>query len=140
MIDVWRERNEKKREFSRRQIVGNFMCQTRIDMVLCTRNIEDFIEKLRYEETSLSDHKPFFVQLDWDTGKRGPGVWVLNTDILKDEHYVSTIKEMMEEEKENGMYVEDKIIWWENVKFLVKKITIKYCMLKQKCKKNKEKR
>lgn len=140
MIDVWRERNEKKREFSRRQIVGNFMCQTRIDMVLCTRNIEDFIEKLRYEETSLSDHKPFFIHLDWDTGKRGPGVWVLNTDILKDEHYVLTIKEMMEEEKENGMYVEDKRIWWENVKFLVKKITIKYCMLKQKCKKNKEKK
>lgn len=140
MIDVWRERNEKKREFSIRQIVGNFMCQTRIDMVLCTRNIEGFIEKLRYEETSLSDHKPFFVQLDWDTGKRGPGVWVLNTNILKDEHYVLTIKKMIEEEKESRMYVEDKRIWWENVKFLVKKITIKYCTLKHKCKRNKEKR
>lgn len=140
MIDVWRERNEKKREFSRRQIVGNFMCQTRIDMVLCTRNIEGFIEKLSYEETSLSDHKPFFVQLDWDTGKRGPGVWVLNTNILKDEHYVLTIKKMIEEEKESRMYVEDKRIWWENVKFLVKKITIKYCTLKHKCKRNKEKK
>ncbi len=31
MIDVWRERNGKKKEFSIRQLVGNFMCQTKID-------------------------------------------------------------------------------------------------------------
>jgi len=140
MIDVWRERHEKKREFSRRQIVGNFMCQTRIDMILCTRNIEGFIDKLRYEGTSLSDHKAFYVQLNGNTEKRGPGVWVLNTDVLKDEQYVLAIKEMIEKEKENVMYVEDKRIWWENVKFLVKKQTIKYCTLKHKCKKNKEKK
>lgn len=139
MMDVWRERNENKREYSRRQIVGNFIYQTRIDMVLCTRNLECFIEKLRYEETSLSDHKPFFVHLDWDVGKRGPGVWVLNTDILKDEDYVATIKDTIKKEKENEMYLEDKRIWWENLKFLLKKITISYCVLKQKCKKNKEK-
>ncbi len=30
MIDVWRERNEKG-EYLRKQLVGNFMCQTRID-------------------------------------------------------------------------------------------------------------
>ncbi len=30
MIDVWRERNEKG-EYSRKQLLGNFMCQTRID-------------------------------------------------------------------------------------------------------------
>jgi len=94
------------------------MCQTRIDMILCTRNIEGFIDKLRYEVTSLSDHKAFYVQLNGNTEKRGPGVWVLNTDVLKDEQYVLAIKEMIEKEKENVMYVEDKRIWWENVKFL----------------------
>ncbi len=31
LIDVWREKNQRKRNFSRRQLVGNFMCQTRID-------------------------------------------------------------------------------------------------------------
>ncbi len=33
MIDVLRERNEKKKEFSRRHIVGQFVCETRIDFM-----------------------------------------------------------------------------------------------------------
>ncbi len=57
IIDVWRERNEKKKEYSRRQLVGNFMCKTRIDFILCTRNIEGFIGSIKHEESSLSDHK-----------------------------------------------------------------------------------
>jgi len=60
--------------------VGNFIRITRIDFILCTRNIEGFLEKIRYEETGLSDHKPMFMQIDWETVKRGPGVWVLNRD------------------------------------------------------------
>lgn len=39
IIDVWRERHEKKIDFYRKQLVGNFLCQTRIDHFLCTRNL-----------------------------------------------------------------------------------------------------
>lgn len=138
MIDVWRERNEKKKEFSRRQIVGSFVCQTRIDFVLCSRNVENFIEKIKYEETSFSDHKFLFFIMDWSKMQRGPGVWILNTQVLKNEDYVTKVKEIIEKEKENEMYEEDKRIWWENVKFLIKKFSIKYCSLIQKCKRYKE--
>lgn len=134
MIDVWRERNEKKKEFSRRQIVGSFVCQTRIDFILCTRNVENFIDNIRFKETSLSDHKFLTFNLDWSNMQRGPGVWILNTQILKNENYVSTVKEMIEKEKEDRMYAEDKRIWWENTKFLIKKFSIKYCKFRQKCK------
>jgi len=44
--------------------------------------------------------------LHWDVWKRGPGVWVLNTDILKDENYVATINDTVKKEKENEMYLE----------------------------------
>ncbi len=30
LIDVWREMNAGKKDFSRRQIVGHFICKTRI--------------------------------------------------------------------------------------------------------------
>lgn len=36
------------------------------------------------------------------------------------------------------MYKEDKRIWWENVKFLIKQFSIKYCSILQKCKRCKE--
>lgn len=138
MIDVWRERNEKKKEFSRRQIVGQFVCKTRIDFVLCTRNVENFIEKIKYEETSFSDHKFLFLKVDWSKVQRGPGIWILNTEMLKQEGYVLNVKEIIEKEKENEMYEEDKRIWWENVKFLIKKFSIKYCSIIRKCKRYKE--
>lgn len=48
------------------------------------------------------------------------------------------VKEMIETEKENEMYIEDKRIWWENTKYLVKTFTIKYCKLIEKSKRNKE--
>ncbi len=138
MIDLWRERNEKKKEFSRRQIVGNFVCQTRIDFVLCTRNVENFIEKIKYEDTSFSDHKFLSFKLVWSKMQRGPGVWILNAKILKNEDYVSKVKEIIEKEKKNGMYLENKSLWWENVKFLIKNFSFKYCSLIQKCKRYEE--
>lgn len=132
LVDIWRERHEQKRQYSRRQMVGNFICQTRVDFILCSRNLEGFIDNVKYGETSLSDHKPMYMQLDWCTIKRGPGVWVLNAEVLKRDCYVREIKDLIENEKQDAMYVEDKRLWWENVKFLIKQHTIQYCRLIEK--------
>lgn len=77
--------------------------------------------------------------MDWNKVQRGPGIWVLNTKMLENEDYVLKVKEIIEKEKKNEMYEEDKRIWWENVKFLIKKFSIKYCSLIRKCKRYKEK-
>ncbi len=37
MVDVWRERNGMKREYSRRQIVDKILKQSRIDLFLCKK-------------------------------------------------------------------------------------------------------
>lgn len=57
------------------------MCKTKIYFMFCTRNVEGFICSIKFEESSLSEHKPIFMQIDWSSVKRGPGVWVLNTEI-----------------------------------------------------------
>ncbi len=33
---------------------------------------------------------------------------------------VSNVKEIIEKEKKNGMYLENKSLWWENVKIYQK--------------------
>ncbi len=138
MIDVWRERNEKKREYSRKQLVGNFMCQTRIDYFLSTRNLECFIDDILYKETTLSDHKMAFIRMDFKREIKGPGVWILNAEILKHESFKKGIDHLLEEEKKNAMYLEDKRQWWENVKFEIKKYSINYCKILQRVKRAKE--
>lgn len=87
------------------------MCKTRIDFILCTRNVENFIENIKYEDTSFSDHKFLFFKMDWNKVQRGPGIWVLNTKMLQNEDYVLKVKEIIEKEKHNEMYEEDKRIW-----------------------------
>lgn len=112
MIDVWRERNGKKREFTRRQLVGNFMCQTRIDYFLSTRNLECFIDGVFYKETTLSDHKMVQMRMDFKKEMRGPGVWILNTGVLKEESFKKEIENKLDEGKKDLMYIEDKRQWW----------------------------
>ncbi len=79
------------------------------------------------------------MQIDWSTIKRGPGVWFLNVGVLKRDSYLQDIKELIENEKQNGMFVEDKRMWWENVKFLIKNHTIQFCRELEKCKRYTEK-
>lgn len=128
LIDVWRETNQRKRDFSRRQLVGNFMCQTRLDFILSKRDMECFIKNTYYKETSLSDHKMLLWKIDFNNKKRGPGVWVLNSGILSNEDYRIRIEELIEKEKENEMFSEDKRLWWQNVKYEIKKV---FCKLQQ---------
>lgn len=138
LIDVWRENHERKREFSRRQLVGNFMCQTRIDFILSERDMEFFLGDICYKDTSLSDHKMLLWNIDFSKEKKGPGVWILNSEILTSESYRIGIEEILDKEKEDGMYFEDKRLWWQNVKYEIRKYSINHSKLVQKVKKAKE--
>ncbi len=46
LVDVWRDRNGVKREYSIRQWVTNSLKQSRIDFILCDRRLEHFILKV----------------------------------------------------------------------------------------------
>lgn len=138
LVDIWRIRNEGKRDFSRRQIVGNILKQSRIDFILCKRKMGNFIQSIYYKETALSDHKFLILKIDFNEIERGNGIWVLNTEILKKEAYRKTIVDIINTEKQNSMYQEDKRIWWDNTKYEIKKHTIKMSKLIQKARKNKE--
>ncbi len=87
LVDVWRERNEGIREFSRQQVVRNFICRSRIDFLISKRDLLKLIDSIFYRETNLSDHKVLWIQVDMSGIKRGPGIWILNTEILKDENF-----------------------------------------------------
>ncbi len=49
LVDVWRERNEGIREYSRQQLVRDFMCRSRIDFMLSKRESMEFIDKIFYK-------------------------------------------------------------------------------------------
>lgn len=78
LIDIWRERNEGVRDFSRRQLVKDQMKQSRIDFMLIKRDMKREIDKIYYKMTSLSDHGMLIVHLNEKGVERGKGIWCLN--------------------------------------------------------------
>lgn len=77
LVDIWRERNEGIREFSREQVVKKCMCASRIDFAICKNDFMNVVYNIYYKKTSLSDHKVVWVLIDLSGMKRGPGLWIL---------------------------------------------------------------
>ncbi len=120
MVDIWRERNEGIREFSRQQLVKNSMCASRIDFMICKRDFMKVVDNIYYKETSISDHKIVWAQVDLSGMKRGPGLWILNTGLLKEISFKEGIEKLIKEEQKNQLYKEDKRIWWDNAKYRIR--------------------
>lgn len=73
MCDVWRERNINKRVFSRKQVVGGVLKQSRIDLLLCKGGIGEMIEGIIYKTVAMSDHTTLGFRLSVGCKGRGGG-------------------------------------------------------------------
>ena len=56
LCDVWRYKHPGEMEFSRRQFVDGILKQSRIDLILVSRNLLCFISKAFIKYSSISDH------------------------------------------------------------------------------------
>ena len=56
LIDVWRNENPNRREYSRRQMVMGELKQSRIDLCIAHQTMVKFIKNMVYKFTSFSDH------------------------------------------------------------------------------------
>lgn len=59
---------------------------------LSTRNLECIIDGIIYKETTLSNHKMVLMTVDFKRETKGPGVWILNTEVLKNESFKKDIE------------------------------------------------
>lgn len=74
VVDVWRQRNEKKKVFSRKVVKGDMIVQSRIDFFLITKILCAYVRNIFYVETTMSDHSMVVMNFDTDVSERGPGV------------------------------------------------------------------
>lgn len=138
LVDVWRDRNRVKREYSRRQWVNNSLKQSRIDFILCDRRFEHFISKVFYKMYSGSDHDFLYVMMDFSGVERGPGVWVVNAELLKNDFYKMEMENLIINSVDDVLYDEAIYVWWDNVKSDIKRLSIECCKKIQKAKRAKE--
>lgn len=139
VVDVWRQRNEKRKVFSRKVVRGDMIVQSRIDFFLITKILCAYVRNIFYVETTMSDHSMVVMNFDTDVSERGPGVWIHNNLLLHDEYYVKKVQELIENEKQCILFEQSILVWWDNLKYKIKKFSRNYSQNRAREKKKKKK-
>ena len=77
---------------------------------------------------SLSDHDG--VTVSFQTGeidRKGPGIWKLNTSILKHKNFQELFKNFWTYWQKQKRKYDNQLLWWDAGKLYLKTIIIEYC-------------
>ena len=123
VYDVWRCRNKTKRIFSWKRLSNDVLQQSRIDYYLISKDLSSNVQNVFYNETALSDHTFVIMNFNLCNIERGPGIWVLNNSLLSNEEYVKRVRDIISEAVECKLYTTEPLVWWDNLKYKIKKIS-----------------
>ncbi|CAC5423433.1 unnamed protein product [Mytilus coruscus] len=123
VYNVWCRRNPDCRTFSRKRVCNLDLKQSRIDYFLSCRNVSQYVQYVRYKDTSFSDHTFVEMKVIFDNVERGPGVWILDNTLLEKEEYVAKVIKIIEESKNCPLFETETLIWWDNLKYQIKKFS-----------------
>jgi len=125
-VDLWRYKYPNKRVFSRQQWVLDQYKQSRIDFAIVSKSLLKYVGKTYYIHTQISDHNMFYVCLDMAETERGQGLWIHNNSLLDDTKYCEKIINLINKEKMNALYTSNKLVWWDNLKYWIKRLSKQY--------------
>lgn len=89
LVDIWRKNNPSKRNFTYHNADNTI--HSRLDRICISKTMT--IKTCKINPTSISDHDSVsvIIQIN-ETNLRGPGVWKLNTSILKQKKFQEITK------------------------------------------------
>ena len=133
IIDSWRyfHRNEVAYTYidpSRRNR------NSRIDYVLLSNFLNSCVKKAEIITSPAPDHKCVLIELDTSKRLRGKGYWQMNTSILKEENYLTFMKNIIIETSKSYKNEISARMLLDLIKFKIKENTIKYCCHRNKMK------
>ena len=100
--------------------------KSRIEFFLVAKNLKQYVKKSEIYPSKLApDHRAIYISLSWTNGKsRGPGLWKFNNTLLKDEHYVTKIRETYSRTRAFYSDLEDPCLLWEMLKMEIRAATV----------------
>ena len=125
LVDVWRNRNEEKKEFSWIK-TGSFPIKaSRIYFALTSSGLDQHTQTIQYISSIKTDHRAVYMVIEIGDIHRGVGYWKMNTSFLQQPEYIQMINDEIELTI-NSMTQSNPAILWEKLKKRVKEISIKY--------------
>ena len=139
LVDVWRCENPTQKCFTWSQ--KNPLVQCRLDYFLVRDEDKKFVSKTKIVSSIRTDHKMVDMLVEIEKYKRGPGLWKLNNEVLKDENYVTKIKHLINSTWSHPDNPDntDKAALYDFMKYEIRKCTKRYCKTRSKNRKLVEK-
>lgn len=119
--DIWRLRYPDRRVFTWRRHVNQTFRQSRIDYFLVSANILSNCKYVYINQTSFSDHAIISMKCDFSNVEMGPGLYCFNNTLLSDVDFCERVRTIITEQQKCPLFKLDIGIWWDNLKFKIKK-------------------
>ena len=108
------------------------MKQSRIDLFLISRNLIRMVSNVYISYTKFSDHNFIGLKLDFSRIERGQGIWIFNNQLLNDENFCDCIINIIQNERQCPLLESEPLVWWDNLKYKMKKYSLNYAINKRK--------
>ena len=95
LIDIWRELNSNKRQFTWRR--KDKSQASRIDYILVNKNFKSRINWCKIKPVCIkyTDHQSVFLNFLSSVEEKGKGFWKINNSILNDKDYQDKINDII---------------------------------------------
>ena len=127
LCDVWRVRNTKSKRFSFTQKHASAFIQRRLDYILISNTLQEFVTMTEILTPISTDHSPLLFSLSKEKNTiTGKGFWKFNSSLTKDQNYIIEIKKLIRNFSNKNESPFNRQLKWELLKYEVRKFTIKY--------------
>ena len=129
LVDIWRKQNPKTRQYTWSQTRPLVKC--RLDYFLVKKGEEKQVVETKILPTIKTDHKAIEIHVQIESNERGPGLWKINNEILKDDEYKERTRKLISDIWMRSDF-NTTVSKYEYLKYELRKNTQKHCKMKAK--------
>ena len=129
LVDIWRIQNPHENKYTWKRLQPQHVF-VRLDYLLVSEMLTEFIPKTGIEIGYKSDHDIPFLIFKKQKSKRGPGFWKLNVALLDENEYCEEITNIIREEKSQRF--DSPGSKWDYIQYKVRQASIRYSSQKKK--------
>ena len=132
MKDIWRDRHPYEFKYTWKQ--DSYQLKERIDYIIMSTTLMNNVIEVDISPCFCSDHAIPWVTLSTKNNEKGPGLWKLNVDLLKNETFKEEVERVIDIAKRGNE--ENQTERWDKLKYEIKKIARKIAKEKSLDRKN----
>ena len=135
--DLWRERNEDKKEYSWHKKIDtgshnepqNMRKASRIDMALITGGLDQQVKEIMYLSSLMTDHRAIYMVIQVSRFERGTGYWKFNNTFLQNSTFVEYMNKELDQTISSS-HQKEPMEKWEIIKKRIKTASTKFARAK----------